>query len=71
LLEFLCRFLDRSLGVDGFNFAKPFRERVRQIRASGATTFRVIAAALNNRGVRTARWAWHDSTVRNLLARVS
>jgi hypothetical protein len=43
---------------------------VRQIQASGATTFRAIATALNNRGVRTARGgAWHDSTVRNLLAR--
>jgi hypothetical protein len=43
---------------------------VRQIQASGATTFRAIAEALNNRGVRTARGgAWHDSTVRNLLAR--
>jgi DNA invertase Pin-like site-specific DNA recombinase len=43
---------------------------VRQIQASGATTFRAIAAALNNRGVRTARGGnWHDSTVRNLLAR--
>jgi DNA invertase Pin-like site-specific DNA recombinase len=43
---------------------------VRQIQASGATTYRAIAAALNNRGVRTARGgAWHDSTVRNLVAR--
>jgi len=43
---------------------------VRQIQASGATTFRAIAEALNNRGVRTARGgAWHDSTVRNQLAR--
>jgi Recombinase len=43
---------------------------VRQIQATGATTFRAIAAALNDRGVRTARGgAWHDSTVRNLLAR--
>jgi DNA invertase Pin-like site-specific DNA recombinase len=43
---------------------------VRQIQASGATTYRAIAAALNNRGVRTARGGyWHDSTVRNLLAR--
>jgi hypothetical protein len=43
---------------------------VRQIQAAGATTFRAIAAALNDRGVRTARGgAWHDSTVRNLLAR--
>jgi DNA invertase Pin-like site-specific DNA recombinase len=43
---------------------------VRQIQATGATTLRAIAAALNDRGVRTARGgAWHDSTVRNLLAR--
>jgi DNA invertase Pin-like site-specific DNA recombinase len=43
---------------------------VRQIRAAGATTFRAIATALNDRGVRTARGgSWHDSTVRNLLAR--
>jgi DNA invertase Pin-like site-specific DNA recombinase len=44
---------------------------VRQIQATGATTYRAIAQALNDRGVRTARGgAWHDSTVRNLLARV-
>lgn len=43
---------------------------VRQIQASGATTGRAIAEALNARGIRTARGgAWHDSTVRNLLAR--
>jgi DNA invertase Pin-like site-specific DNA recombinase len=43
---------------------------VRQIQAAGVTTFRAIAATLNDRGVGTARGgAWHDSTVRNLLAR--
>jgi DNA invertase Pin-like site-specific DNA recombinase len=43
---------------------------VRQIQAAGAATPRAIAAALNARGIRTARGgAWHDSTVRNLLAR--
>lgn len=45
---------------------------VRQIQAAGATTHRAIAAALNARGIRTARGgAWHDSTVRNLLQRQS
>ena len=45
---------------------------VRQIQASGATTPRAIAVALNARGVRTARGGeWHDSTVRNLLARAT
>jgi DNA invertase Pin-like site-specific DNA recombinase len=43
---------------------------VRQIEAAGVTTHRAIAAALNARGIRTARGgAWHDSTVRNLLRR--
>jgi DNA invertase Pin-like site-specific DNA recombinase len=43
---------------------------VKQIQATGATTPRAIAAALNARGIRTARGgAWYDSTVRNLLAR--
>lgn len=43
---------------------------VKQIQASGATTSRAIAEALNARGIRTARGgAWHSSTVGNLLAR--
>ena len=43
---------------------------VRQIEAAGATTPRAIAAALNARGIRTARGGtWHDLTVRNLFAR--
>jgi DNA invertase Pin-like site-specific DNA recombinase len=43
---------------------------VRQIEASGIDSYRGIAAALNARGVRTARGgAWHATTVRNLLAR--
>ena len=45
---------------------------VRQIQPADATTFRAVAEALNDRGVRTARGgAWHDSTVRNLLARAA
>ena len=45
---------------------------VQQIQQAGATTLRAIAAALNARGVRTARGGqWHVSTVRNLLARTS
>jgi DNA invertase Pin-like site-specific DNA recombinase len=51
-------------------FAANMLPILRQIQASGATTLRGIADALNNRCVRTARGgAWHDSTVRNLLAR--
>jgi DNA invertase Pin-like site-specific DNA recombinase len=43
---------------------------VENIRASGITSHAGIAAALNSRGVRTARGGrWHATTVRNLLAR--
>jgi DNA invertase Pin-like site-specific DNA recombinase len=43
---------------------------VRQMPASGAGSLHSIAAALNDRGIRTARGgAWYASTVRNLLAR--
>ena len=44
---------------------------VRQIQAAGVSGLQNIANALNDRGVRTARGgAWHNSSVRNLLARV-
>lgn len=43
--------------------------QLRDFLPAGVTTFRAIAAALNDRGVRTARGGdWHDLTVRNLLA---
>jgi DNA invertase Pin-like site-specific DNA recombinase len=43
---------------------------VRQIQAAGAASLAAIAGAFNARGVRAARGgAWHNSTVRNLLAR--
>src|SRR6516225_1013521 len=45
---------------------------VRQLQASGLATLREIAEALNARGIHTARGGqWHQSTVRNLLARVA
>ena len=51
-------------------FAANMLPIVEQIRQSGATTLRAIAAALNARGIHTARGGqWHDSTVRNFLAR--
>jgi DNA invertase Pin-like site-specific DNA recombinase len=59
-----------ALSASADAFAVNVLPIVRQIQASGATTGRAIAAALNARGIRTARGgAWHDSTVRNLLAR--
>jgi DNA invertase Pin-like site-specific DNA recombinase len=43
---------------------------VRELQATGLTTSRALAAALNDRGVRTARGgAWYGPTVLNLLAR--
>jgi DNA invertase Pin-like site-specific DNA recombinase len=43
---------------------------IRDIRASGVRDYRGIAAALNARGVRTARGGqWHATTVRNLMLR--
>ena len=65
----------QAKGADGNRtaadaFAANVLPIVRQVQASGATTGRAIAEALNARGIRTARGgAWHDSTVRNLLAR--
>jgi DNA invertase Pin-like site-specific DNA recombinase len=51
-------------------FAANMLPIVREIQASGLTTLRDIAAALNARGVHTARGGeWHSTTVRNLLLR--
>lgn len=51
-------------------FAANVMPIVERIRASGIASHAGIAAALNSRGVRTARGGrWHATTVRNLLAR--
>jgi DNA invertase Pin-like site-specific DNA recombinase len=43
---------------------------IRAIQRAGATTLREVAAALNARGIATARGGqWHATTVRNLLGR--
>ena len=45
---------------------------VEDIRGSGATSLRAIAAELNERGMLTRRGGrWHVSTVTNLLERLS
>ena len=57
--------------ADADAFAVNVLPVVRQIEAQGATSLRAIAAALNERGIRTARGGvWHGTTVRNLLARL-
>jgi DNA invertase Pin-like site-specific DNA recombinase len=51
-------------------FAANVMPVVREIQASGLTTTRAIAQALNARGIATARGGdWHSSTVANLLRR--
>jgi DNA invertase Pin-like site-specific DNA recombinase len=51
-------------------FAASVRPIIDGIRASGITSYKGIAAALNARGVRTARGAgWHATSVRNLVLR--
>jgi hypothetical protein len=43
---------------------------IETLRAAGVTSLAGLAAALNERGVRTARGArWHATSVRNLLQR--
>jgi hypothetical protein len=43
---------------------------IREVQRTGATTLRDIAAALNARGITTARGGkWYAMTVRNVLAR--
>jgi DNA invertase Pin-like site-specific DNA recombinase len=43
---------------------------IRQIQATGATTYRAIAEALNARGIRSPRGGeWHATTVRNIVTR--
>ena len=52
-------------------FASNVLPIVRQMQAAGVTTHRALAAALNARGVRTARGGeWHATTMRNLLQRL-
>jgi DNA invertase Pin-like site-specific DNA recombinase len=56
------------VGADAF--AANVLPIARQIQASGATTLRAIAEALNARGIRTARGGqWYAATVANLLRR--
>lgn len=51
-------------------FAANVMPIITDIEAAGVTTLKGIAAALNSRGVKTARGGkWHAATVRNLLLR--
>ena len=60
----------RRQAVEAERFAANALPIVEEVRRSGMRGLGAIAAALNARGIATARGgAWHVSTVRNLLAR--
>ena len=60
----------RSLIEEADAFAANVIPIIDSLRAVGVTDLRGLAAALNSRGVRTARGGqWHVSNVRNLLLR--
>ena len=60
----------RSQIVSAQQFAASVLPIIAKLQEAGVTSYRGIAAALNGRGVRTARGGrWQVSNVRNLLAR--
>ena len=60
----------KALSEEADAFAARVLPIVSSLRSAGVTDLRGLAAALNNRGVRTARGGrWHVSNVRNLLIR--
>lgn len=61
---------ERTIKANADAHAQNVRPIIDAIRKSGATTVREIAAALNARGIATARGGkWHPSTVQGILAR--
>ncbi len=58
------------MAANANRFATDLAEVIADIRASGATSLRGIATALNDRGMMTRRGgSWQVSNVRNLLGR--
>jgi DNA invertase Pin-like site-specific DNA recombinase len=61
----------QSLVADADRFASNIVPVIETLRTSGITDLRGLAAALNARGVRTARGGrWHVSNVRNVMRRL-
>ena len=59
-----------AVAANANRFATDLAEVIADIRASGATSLRGIATALNDRGMMTRRGgSWQVSNVRNLLGR--
>ena len=62
----------RVLVADADAFAANVLPIVETLRATGITDLRGLAAALNSRGVRTARGGrWHVSNVKNVIDRTA
>ena len=62
--------LRAAVAANADRFATDLAEVIADIRASGATSLRGIATALNDRGMMTRRGgSWQVSNVRNLLGR--
>jgi DNA invertase Pin-like site-specific DNA recombinase len=60
----------QALTEDADAFAANVRPMIESLRSSGVTDLRGLAAALNARGVRTARGGrWHVSNVKNIIDR--
>jgi hypothetical protein len=61
-----------GLKADGDAHATAVMPPIREAQAAGAKSLRQIAAALNGRGIATARGGkWEAATVRNILRRSS
>ena len=62
----------QALRAEADAFAVNVMPIIDALRSSGITDLRGLAAALNARGIRTARGGrWHVSNVRNIIGRVS
>lgn len=65
------RSLRRTVSANADRFAADLAPVIADVRNSGATSLRAIAAELNDRGILTRRGArWHVSNVRNLMVRL-
>jgi DNA invertase Pin-like site-specific DNA recombinase len=61
----------RALSAEAALFATNVLPIIESIRSAGVRDLRGLAAALNQRGVRTARGGrWHVSNARNVIARI-
>jgi hypothetical protein len=69
-IEIVREAAEAAIRAEADQRAQNVRPVIDAIRAAGVVKVRDIAAALNARGIATARGGrWHPSTVQNILAR--